>query len=75
MINSMVVECAKQCFSNLKNDNLTDNENICVVNCQGKYFELYNLCDDYTNKMTSRLMDLNKNSNPLDFIENNQLKF
>ncbi len=75
MVNSMVVECGKKCFSNLKSDILTEKENICVVNCQGKYFELFNLCDQYTANMTSKLMTLKKNADPLTFIQENELKF
>ena len=71
----MVMECGKRCFSNLKNDNLSDSENICVINCQTKYFELYNICEDYTNNMTDKLLNLKKNSDPLIFIEENKLKF
>ena len=75
MVNNMVIECGKQCFSNLKNDLLSENENVCIVNCQGKYFELFNLCDEYTSNMTSKLMELKKNSDPLTFIQENELKF
>jgi hypothetical protein len=76
MVNSMAVECGRRCISNLKNHELSDNENICVINCQNKYFEMFTYCDDYSNNITEKLIkSTNKRLNPLQFIEENELKF
>jgi len=45
LLNNINSVCAKSCFKNMRSDRLSDDENLCMTNCQQKYYDVYDIGD------------------------------
>ena len=62
LLNRISNVCSKTCFVNLRSDTLNDDENICVSNCQKKFFDVYDIGERLNNLVESGDIKVNLSS-------------
>jgi len=71
-LNNMLVTCSNICIKDFNHMNLNMNEEICVNNCQKKFFTTYAVGENYLKSVADRSKnaDIFSNITHIDLIEN-----